>query len=251
MDSKSSQCASCLRDGDVVLSTHWCTDCSETLCTDCNKYHKKSKATTKHNVIPIETVSELSPAVLTLSYKCKTHPDQSVAFFCVTHDAMCCATCIPEYHQHCSDLITLDNGAENVKKSKFLEILEKRIKGTRTKLDEIIKKKEENISNIKEQKNRIQDDIGYIRKKINDHFDKIEKQLNNTLNRAHESCIKTLEDGIKQIKERVKKMDVWYKDIETLKGNSSDVHVFAVVKTIHPLQNKQEAYLNNLQVLEV
>jgi hypothetical protein len=46
-------------------------------------------------------------------------------------------------------------------------------------------------------------------------------------------------------------MDVWYKDIETLKENSSDVHVFAVVKTIHPLQNKQEAYLNNLQVLEV
>jgi peptidoglycan hydrolase CwlO-like protein len=86
-------------------------------------------------------------------------------------------------------------------------------------LYQIIKKKEENISNIKEQKNRIQDDIGYIRKKINDHFDKIEKQLNNTLNRAHESCIKTLEDGIKQIKERVKKMDVWYKDIETLKGN--------------------------------
>ncbi|VDI30253.1 Hypothetical predicted protein [Mytilus galloprovincialis] len=242
-----SRCASCLRGGDVEKPTHWCSDCSEPLCGDCYRYHMKSKVSTKHKIITIANVSDLSPAVLNLSYKCKIHPDQSLAFFCPSHDMMCCVSCIPQNHKQCDQLITLDNEAENVKRSKFLQALEMRIQDTKLKLTEFVKKKNENVSVLNDQKDKIQKEIGYIRKSISDHFDKIENQLYNALTRAHDLCHRTLKEGIEQIQERLNKMDVWHKDIATLKENASDVHIFTVVKTIQPLQNKQEAYLNTLQ----
>lgn len=242
------KCASCFRDGDVETSTHWCVDCSEPLCFGCTKYHRKSKATRKHKMITMQNLGELSPAVIGISYKCKVHSDQSLAFFCPSHDTMCCVKCIPEIHKYCDRLITLDNEAENVKRSNYLSTLEKRLLETKNKMAELVKKKYENKTAIHEQKSRIQDEIKNVRKRIKDHFDKLESHLFFTLERAHETCVKTLEEGIRQIDERIRKMDVWYNDIITLKKIASDVHVFTVVKTVGPLQNKQEAYFNTLQV---
>ena len=108
--SSETHCDPCKYDGNVETATGFCVSCTEYLCRNCQRDHKKFKLTRSHKVLIGENIPKDSTAFIVIKdhMKCSTHPGNELSFECVAHKAMICAVCLAHNHRHCEDIDDLD-----------------------------------------------------------------------------------------------------------------------------------------------
>ncbi|XP_070548057.1 tripartite motif-containing protein 2-like [Ptychodera flava] len=88
--------------------THFCIECCEYLCENCERMHRKIKATRLHKVRLISELDaqrEERPSFVEYVVNCPTHPESKVQFYCDTCQVPVCTACtivdhrVPE-HAH-------------------------------------------------------------------------------------------------------------------------------------------------------
>ncbi|XP_056022022.1 tripartite motif-containing protein 45-like [Ostrea edulis] len=141
-------CHPCKEDGEDARGTSWCVECSDVLCDECVKCHRRSRPSRHHEVVSLTNISG------TLSQKypglenCETHGGRKIEVFCENHLAPCCSLCVIKEHGGCSSLCHIEEAAEkllendNVKNlqddvEKLCTAIEGLIKGERVNIDEI------------------------------------------------------------------------------------------------------------------
>jgi len=85
---------------------HWCPECDEGLCADCENHHKISKGTRNHGIISIENYQKLPSCISEIGHHCKDH-DMKYTHFCQFHDKPCCPDCISTNHKDCAELLSI------------------------------------------------------------------------------------------------------------------------------------------------
>jgi len=103
-------CDPCKYDGNVETATGFCVSCTEYLCQNCQRDHKKFKLTRSHKVLIGDTIPKDSTAFRAIKdlMKCSSHPGNELSFECVAHKAMICALCLAHDHRHCEDIAELE-----------------------------------------------------------------------------------------------------------------------------------------------
>ncbi|XP_045194934.2 transcription intermediary factor 1-beta-like [Mercenaria mercenaria] len=108
-------CDSCLRGNTDSSANAFCLQCSERLCDNCNKHHKRNKASSSHTIQSISDVKD-EEAFNTLKRltQCSVHTDKKIKYLCKDHDQLCCNECAIVRHRKCEDVVSL---AEEMEKA--------------------------------------------------------------------------------------------------------------------------------------
>ena len=124
---------------------HWCSECDEGLCADCETdFHKISKATRNHGIISIENYKKLPSCISEIGHHCKDH-DMKYKLFCQTHDKPCCPDCISTNHKDCVGLLSIREIIKTSKTSTLLDDIEQSLANSKYNIDNVIKKNRNKI----------------------------------------------------------------------------------------------------------
>ncbi|CAG2242649.1 unnamed protein product [Mytilus edulis] len=126
-DATSTNCTVCEAQSDIKAAVKWCSECEETFCFDCLKYHSNAKSTKGHAVIDVSDQKELPDFVLKIKQHCGEH-GALFQNYCLSHARPCCRKCINSTHKNCIDMPPLDEVIKYVSKSAAVEDIQKRLR---------------------------------------------------------------------------------------------------------------------------
>ncbi|XP_063435609.1 tripartite motif-containing protein 2-like [Mytilus trossulus] len=176
-------CASCLQDGENVLSSEWCWDCMEGLCTECAKYHRKQKPSRQHKIVVLNNITNFDLLLSYIKNSCPIHNNQPLLLFCATHRELCCKLCVETSHLDCQQLITLTEAVTTTTNDDVTEKFKS--------LEQLLEIKTETIrKSLVSQGEEVVQKVQQIRKEIDKYFDKLEEEVKKHLIVKHESYLK-------------------------------------------------------------
>lgn len=106
-------CKPCQEDEEESKASSWCMDCTEALCDDCMKNHKKFRPTRGHVVVSLTGCSASFHQPLALD-KCEAHDGRKLELICKEHIVPCCSVCVIKEHVGCKRLCQLEDVDENI-----------------------------------------------------------------------------------------------------------------------------------------
>lgn len=240
-------CEPCGREGENQQAHSWCSDCSEPLCGECLKFHRKGKTTANHKTIPILQAEKLGSSVLNIPDICHIHDDQKLSLFCVQHDTICCAFCLRESHNTCKDVKSIEKASKGVKMGTAIDDVQHRISECSFMISKILDEYKNNLSSLSDQKDEYKGKITNFRKELNLFLDTLEQEIDTKFDAFDMECTSEIEKKIKDLTTIKKKSESRQTDIETLKEHASETKLFAAIKTIDLLQCEEEQFLSKFQ----
>ncbi|CAC5401353.1 unnamed protein product [Mytilus coruscus] len=237
-------CEPCGRVGENQQAHSWCSDCSEPLCGECLKFHRKGKTTANHKPIPILEAEKLDFSVLNIPETCHIHDDQKLSLFCLQHDTICCAFCLRESHNACKDVESIENASKGVKMGTAIDDLQHRMSEFSLMIGKILNVYKNNLSSISDQRDEYKEKIRNVRKELYTYLDELEQEIDTKFDACNKECKGEIEKHIKDLTTRKNKSDSWQTAIETLTEHASETRIFAAIKTIDLLQVEEEMSLS-------
>ncbi|XP_053388896.1 uncharacterized protein LOC123550714 [Mercenaria mercenaria] len=247
MTDKEINCEPCSRDEIKVPASRYCYECSEKICEDCVKLHKKIKSLSNHKLCNLgDGESDVAQFDFLKSLtKCPEHQAEEVRYICKDHDQLCCNECAIVRHRKCDHMISI---ADELSK---LEILDQDIDFRLVEILDGSKKLTEyetkHQSTVKASKIQIRDKLTALKKKIEEAFCKMEQTI--------------LQDADERIVNIMKKSKTQLESIETLRtevnrsrdklriahNNGEKLHLFLVERKLKTELKRHEDTLQNLR----
>ncbi|XP_045174676.2 uncharacterized protein LOC123535970 [Mercenaria mercenaria] len=100
------RCEPCFFENAEVEATAFCMDCSERLCINCARDHKRNKILRTHKLLEGGEIPKDLNAIKLLKrmMACSDHPETDVTYKCEDHDKYICVTCLAECHRKCNEV---------------------------------------------------------------------------------------------------------------------------------------------------
>ncbi|XP_052791754.1 E3 ubiquitin-protein ligase TRIM71-like [Mya arenaria] len=103
-------CQPCEQDDEILPAEAFCTVCKEFFCSKCASLHRKQKISRSHNLLDKSNMpTSISGHEDNHGYTepCKTHPEESIKYFCSAHQTLICGHCAVQNHRSChADVIS-------------------------------------------------------------------------------------------------------------------------------------------------
>jgi DNA-binding beta-propeller fold protein YncE len=231
-------CGICEAQHVTKYADHWCPECDEGLCATCENHHKISKGTRNHGIILIENYQKLPK----IGHHCKDH-DMKYKLFCQIHDMPCCPDCISTNHKDCVGLLSIRQIIKTSKTSTLIDDIEQSLTNIKYNIDNITKNREQNLSEIVQQRQIFHTKVKQMRVKINSHLDTLEQNFLKELDDAEDKIKSKIENLLKQLSEESKTIDGIQRDITAIKEYASDLQTFLGSKAIEEEVKKEEKYI--------
>ncbi|CAC5401307.1 unnamed protein product [Mytilus coruscus] len=186
MTTDTTVCGVCYRIHLNTLSTNWCVECEEALCSNCKEHHIASKATSIHKIIQISEYKSLPSFVTDINQFCVYH-NQKYQLYCVKHECAIYNKCTKE-HGKCGELIFLEDWVTDIKTSENFLDLEDILTDMLENFQKIRKDREFNITSIKDQKKTITEELRHLKSRVVQHFEKLEDEFIKELEKYERNC---------------------------------------------------------------
>ncbi|CAC5358143.1 unnamed protein product [Mytilus coruscus] len=239
-------CTLCTDDGLSNYAVTWCTECEGFLCTDCEKHHKRSKASKEHSTMSTVDYHKLPKSIRETSNRCKDH-DKKYELYCSSHACPCCVQCIADTHQKCQDMKPLADILKDVKSSAAIPLLKNDLKDLRESFEEVIKHIEDRIKIINSQKEKGIEEIRSMRKLLEDHFDKLERQIIGDLNAKHSKLKSNLEELVKEMENRAKLVGQLEDEFSTMTKYATELQIYVGMQELEKTASKEAKFLGDLE----
>ncbi|CAC5380644.1 unnamed protein product [Mytilus coruscus] len=226
-------------------STDWCSECNQALCTECKDFHAVIKALQHHSMIPIENYLSLGSSFSLVEGHCSVHDDK-YQLFCQSHDCLLCLTCLEE-HMKCEDVVRISKLTKDVKTSENFIEAQKGLSDITLKFSKLQSHLEENLSDIKTQKESALREITQIREKMNNHLNQIENALKTELcelvdDQCHNNIHMTLQEVIKE----KANVEHFQQQMVDLCKYGSDLQAFFCLRKIFAKTASADQYMQTL-----
>ncbi|CAC5356941.1 unnamed protein product [Mytilus coruscus] len=231
-------CSNCTDEEHAIT---WCSECEHFLCTDCQKHHKRSKASKDHKTISTDDYCNLPKFMRETSNICKDH-DKTYDFYCSFHSYHCCIECIADKHQQCKDLKPLADSLKDVKSSANIPLLKNNLKDLSESFKEVLHYLRDRIKTINNQK---EEGITKI-KNASDHFKKLEKQLLDDLESEYSKLKSDMEALLEQVDNRDKRVDQLQHDFFTMNKCATELQIYIGLREIENNTTPESKYLEEL-----
>ncbi|XP_063401897.1 uncharacterized protein LOC134686154 [Mytilus trossulus] len=243
-------CGPCERENEHHQASSWCSTCGEGLCKNCSKEHKKNRASSKHTVVLLGSMSRLSETMILQWNRCEAHSEKEISLFCRNHDQLCCTLCIPGFHRRCDDVICIVDASKHCRRGFALSDLQTRIKNLSHIYESILKKKNDNIIALENEPVLIGQHIpennvtAYLKKN---------KKLREDFSVKRDILTQKIIEESDEILKKKTRLDSFYMDLQTLgkEDSEADQQLFVAVKrfdiALHKLeQDTQEGHLTKM-----
>ncbi|XP_063418489.1 uncharacterized protein LOC134701287 [Mytilus trossulus] len=229
------------------LAEEFCPQCEEVFCGDCRNHHKISKSSKSHQTISIDKYNKLPSFIKNISHNCEEH-DCFLEVYCKSHDSLCCTRCLISSHKECKEIIFIEDflAPSSRHQSAAVANVEKVLKYLDDNICLAIKDRNRNLTELREQKRVIVEQIKEKRQEINTVLDNLEGALLDEVSAIdNEYCLK-IDEVIVKLEDEKKKIDEIKNDFETVKVFASNLQIFMGTKALQENVSTNEM---KLQVL--
>ena len=238
-------CGICDAHHTTKYADQWCPECDEGLCSDCENHHKVSKATRNHVVTSIGNDHKLPSSLSEIGNHCEYH-DMKHTHFCKFHDIPCCLDCITTNHRDCVGMLSIRDIIETSKTSTLIDNIEHSLTDIKNIIDKITKNRQQNLWEIRQQRQMFQDQIRQMRAKINSHLDTLEQNIRKELDDTEDKIKSKIDKLLSQLSKNSKTVEGLQSDTIAVKECASYQQTFLLSKAIAEDVKKEEEYLMTL-----
>ncbi|KAK3108312.1 hypothetical protein FSP39_005403 [Pinctada imbricata] len=138
-------CAACSRENETESAFSWCVHCSEALCKVCDRSHRRSKASSNHKLIELGEDTSKDIPLYHADVYCTEHSEEKVKAYCNDHSIVCCMTCVMLKHRKCDNVGSIEDAAEEKKKSNEIKEFHQNLQDLKASLEKLCKNRTENL----------------------------------------------------------------------------------------------------------
>ncbi|XP_053381855.1 uncharacterized protein LOC128549305 [Mercenaria mercenaria] len=183
MNPKENNCDPCLREEIKVKAIIYCYDCSEKLCEECKRHHRKSKLSSNHKLIDVKDGCVEKMDLSEIEYfsnlsKCPKHGSEDVKYLCKDHDQLCCSECATVTHRKCEDLVSLaDEVKGNEEENNSESDIQKRLEVVGDYTGKLIEHETKFISDLNTKETKVKSCLKDFKANLDDAYNKLEKRI--------------------------------------------------------------------------
>ena len=244
-------CDPCQSRNIVNTSVSWCMECEEELCSECAEYHTNLKMARNHHVVDLKLKKSYSALLKKPSLVCEQHKDCQVEYFCVDHDELCCRDCLAKTHKSCVNTMSLDSASKGAKHSQLFSDSQEQLTSINQTYKSILKYREENVSGIKDDKQRIKENMKKIKEKLIQRINQVEKELTIKLDLLVQENTKFQRDEISKVLEVTEEVELYLKEMLFIVEHGSEKQAFLLCrkldKYIHQADNELQTTTSELK----
>uniref|UniRef100_A0A8W8IR28 Tripartite motif-containing protein 45 n=1 Tax=Magallana gigas TaxID=29159 RepID=A0A8W8IR28_MAGGI len=201
-------CKPCQEDGEEVKANSWCKDCSEALCEECTKCHKKSRPSRQHVVISITEWSGISQIPDTLEI-CETHGGRKFELFCKKHFLPCCSVCVTKEHRNCTSFCQLEEIGRDFIEPEKVKDLQSGMEKFGTKLKGIIGEERTNMKRNDDIVDTFTKELLEFTTNIIQVVKKLEEEHLNELSKLSKESHSKLQKSVESFEQRFLYLEYW------------------------------------------
>jgi hypothetical protein len=226
-------------------------ECEEELCSECAEYHTNLKMARNHHVVDLKLKTSYSALLKKPSLVCEQHKDCQVEYICVDHDELCCRDCLAKRHKSCGNTMSLDSASKGAKHSQLFSDCQEQLTSINQTYKSILKYIEENVSGIKDDKQRIKENMKKIKEKLIQRINQVEKKLTNKLDLLVQENTKFQQDEISKVLEVTEEVELYLKEMLFIVEHGSEKQAFLLCrkldKYIHQADNELQTTTSELK----
>jgi hypothetical protein len=175
-----------------------------------------------HHVVDLKLKTSYSALLKRPSLVCKKHKDSQVEYVCVDHDEICCRDCLAKTHKSCVNTMSLDSASKGAKHSQLFFDCQEQLTSINQTYKSILKYREENVSGIKDDKQRIKENMKKIKEKLIQRSNQVEKELTNKLDILVQENTKFQQDEISKVLEVTEEVELYLKEMLLIVEHGSE-----------------------------
>ena len=238
MASSSQLCEPCSRATKYSMAVKYCSDCDESLCSDCFSVHGTFKAFISHHVIDAQVSADTS---FELNKFCSDHKDMVLDFYCSDHDDICCKSCIADEHRICGKIKPLDVAAKGVKSATMFEDFASEVKYLIDTASKVREQKQKSNVTWDSSTDSVKRGVEIIRSRILKHINDMEEQLMLEVNAANSKKVAETEEEMKAVEKYMSDIQDISHKFDFIAKNGSEKQIFRLIKTLETgLSQKSE-----------
>ena len=220
-------CGPCKTDNIERKARHYCDECSEYLCNQCEDVHRKLQLTKNHGIVSGNQLPATGSARRTrgVVVYCGCNKSQEVAFYCEEHKDVVCDACRTIKHHKCSTTSIQDKSIDYTI-SKLEAVLSK-TKSLKDEFDKLKKESESKHKELKNLKESCRNEIKAFRNEINVFFDKLENDMLLQLDSYGNETEKRIDHQISTLTTAFQMTEGDYKLLENVKKDGRKSTMFA------------------------
>ncbi|XP_060557343.1 probable E3 ubiquitin-protein ligase MID2 [Ruditapes philippinarum] len=220
-------CTICKSKSKNTDGVKYCVDCQDYFCIKCVKVHSQVPVCAGHRVLDKSLVTSgiIKGLLRAPEERCDRHSHKHIDMYCQNHDSVGCSTCMAVDHRACQDTFYIPEFIRNnTYQSASTEI--------QTKLKEISKTLAEQVTNFKQDKQRLLKrkaellaDIRKFRQEINDQLDKLEKNSIDEIEDMFKRLVDKIENNLKQLQANMARVTSANDKLASPNTNQAEVFV--------------------------
>ena len=222
-------CGPCCRMGKLASAVKFCTDCEDSLCTDCVHTHKVIKALASHHLIIEEAQTD---EAFNIKRMCSEHPDMVLEFHCPKHDRLCCRTCSVNTHRRCGKMLPINVAARGIKTSVILNDVTANLKDLLKIAEQLVEDRAKNMENIRKSKATSLQKIAKFKSEVIQELDELEKKLMIEVDVTEKKLTRKAESDLSDIEIRRKAIVDMSEQLDILTTHGSETQILLLLNTI-------------------
>ena len=238
MASSSQLCEPCSRATKCSMAVKYCSDCDESLCSDCFSVHGTFKAFISHHVIDAQVSADIS---FELNKFCSDHKDMILDFYCSDHDDICCKSCIADEHRICGKIKPLDVTAKEVKSATMFEDFASEVKYLIDTASKVREEKQKSKVTWDSSTDSVKRVVEIFRSRILKRIDDMEEKLMLEVNAANSKIVAETGEEMKVVEKYMSDIQDISHKFDFITKNGSEKQIFRLIKTLETgLSQKSE-----------
>ena len=238
MASSSQLCEPCSRATKSSMAVKYCSDCDESLCSDCFSVHGTFKAFISHHVIDAQVSADIS---FELNKFCSDHKDMVLDFYCSDHDDICCKSCIADEHRICGKIKPLDVAAKGVKSATMFEDFSSEVKYLIDTASKVREQKQKSKVTWDSSTDSVKRGVEIFRSRILKRIDDMEEKLMLEVNAASSKIVTETQEEMKAVEKYMSDIQDISHKFDFITKHGSEKQIFRLIKTLETgLSQKSE-----------
>ncbi|KAK3082517.1 hypothetical protein FSP39_010772 [Pinctada imbricata] len=178
----------------------WCINCAELLCKACDRSHRRNKYTNTHNLVDLSNPQPAEIKLHEADIQCTEHPDKNVEAYCRDHSEICCMTCAFLKHRNCKNVGSIQDAAQEMKKSKDVETFADSLNEFKNSLDTMLQYTTKNLQDFDKDIEEMKSDVETLFTKLSNHLSQLKAHIMSEISKIEKEVRPEIEDKHEEIK---------------------------------------------------
>ena len=239
MASSSQLCEPCSRATTFSMAVKYCSDCDESLCSDCFSVHGTFKAFISHHVIDAQVSTDIS---FELNKFCSDHRDMILDCYCSDHDDICCKSCIADEHRICGKIKPLDVAAKGVKSATMFEDFASEVKYLIDTVSKVREEKQKRKVTWDSSTDSVKRGVAIFGSRILQHLYDMEEQHMLEAKAANSKLLAETKEKIKAVEQCMSDIQYISHKFDFITKNGSEKQIFRFIK------HRKQVYPKNQKI---